>query len=100
MRRVTEMKINFYATYRQVVGGKTVDVPISDGITVRQLIDAIITRYPQLRTEMFDENGELYRSVHVFVNGRDAPLLANGLETVLQPDDSVNIFPPVAGGSV
>ncbi len=92
------MKINFYATYRQIVGGKTVELPFGEGITVRQLVDALIARYPRLRRELLDEQGHLYPHVHVFVNGRDVPYLEDGLETRISPDDTVSIFPPVAGG--
>ena len=93
------MKVNFYATYRQVVGGKTVEFPVSGEISVCQLIDQIVARFPKLRVELLDEQGKLYRHVHVFVNGRDAPYLAEGMQTILKPDDTINIFPAVAGGS-
>ena len=92
------MKINFYATYRPIVGGKTIDFHIEHGITVHQLVDAIIARFPALRREMLDEDGNLYSHVHIFVNGRDAYYLENGLGTVIQADDTLNIFPPVGGG--
>lgn len=93
------MKINFYATFRQIVGAKTIELPLGEGITVRQLIDAIIARYPALRRELLDEQGHLYPYVHVFINGRDAPYLDEGLEARLSPDDTVSLFPPVAGGA-
>jgi molybdopterin synthase sulfur carrier subunit len=94
------VKVNFYATYRQVVGGKTVDLLVPDGISVRQLVDEIVKHYPKLGRELLDEHGELYSHVHVFVNGRDTPYLVEGMETRLSPDDTVNVFPPVAGGAV
>ena len=93
------MKVNFYATYRQLVGGKTVDIPTAKSVTVRQLIDEVIRCYPRLRAELLDDGGQLYRHVHVFVSGRDAPYLVEGLDTTLAEDDTVNIFPPVAGGA-
>ena len=93
------MKINFHATYRQIVGGKTVDLPLPDGVAVRQLIDEIVRRYPGLREELLDEQGRLYGHVHVFVNGRDVPFLVEGMETRLQPGDTVDLFPPVGGGT-
>ncbi|MBI4771753.1 MAG: MoaD/ThiS family protein [Chloroflexi bacterium] len=92
------MKINFFATYRQAVGRKTVDFELPEGATIRTLIDEIVTRYPKLRGEMLDEAGQLYRHVHIFVNGRDAPYLPDGLDTRLTAADVVNVFPPVAGG--
>lgn len=93
------MQVNFYATYRQIVGGKAVDLPIPESITVRHLVDEIVRHYPKLRMELLDENGEPRRYVHVFVNGRDALHLAAGFDTRLEPDDTVNIFPPIAGGA-
>ncbi|HZY41944.1 MAG TPA: ubiquitin-like small modifier protein 1 [Anaerolineae bacterium] len=92
------MKVNFFATYRPIVGGKTVEFDVNHGITVNQLVDAIITRFPAMQREMLDANGQLYSHVHIFVNGRDACYLENKLETVIQTDDVLNIFPPVGGG--
>lgn len=92
------MKVNFFATYRPIVGGKTIEFDVNHGITVNQLVDAIITRFPAMQREMLDANGQLYSHVHIFVNGRDACYLENKLETVIQTDDVLNIFPPVGGG--
>jgi molybdopterin synthase sulfur carrier subunit len=92
------MKVNFYATYRQIVGQKTIDVPVAGAVTVRQLVDATLTLQPRLRAQFIDESGALYRHVHIFINGRAASLLVDGMDTALQPDDTVNIFPPVGGG--
>ncbi len=92
------MKVNFYATYRPIVGGKTIDFDVEHGSTIRQLVDAIITRFPAMRREMVDDHGNLYSHVHIFVNGRDSVLLEQKLDTVLQADDVLNIFPPVGGG--
>ena len=92
------MKVNFYANYRPIVGGKTIEFDVDHGITIRQLVDAIITRFPAMHRELLDDNGELYSHVHIFVNGRDSVLLEQKLDTMLQADDVLNIFPPVGGG--
>ena len=92
------MKVNFYATYRPIVGGKTVEFDLDQGITLRQLVQAIISRFPAMQREMLDDNSNLYSHVHIFVNGRDSVLLEKRLDTVLQADDVLNIFPPVGGG--
>ena len=92
------MKVNFYATYRPIIGGKTVEFDLDQGITLRQLVQAIITRFPAMQREMLDDNGNLYSHVHIFVNGRDSVFLERKLDTVLQADDVLNIFPPVGGG--
>jgi molybdopterin synthase sulfur carrier subunit len=92
------MKVDFYATLRQIVGKKRVDFSYRDGITVRELLGEVISQYPQLEPEMLDEHGELYRHVHVFINGRDTPYLENGADTPLKEDDTVSMFPAVGGG--
>ena len=92
------MKVNFYATLRQVVGAKTVEFDVPVNGTVWQLVDAIITRFPPMRKELLDDNGQLYGHVHVFINGRDAPFLIDGLDTIIQPGDVLNVFPAVGGG--
>lgn len=92
------MQVNFFATLRAIVGQKTVDFNCPEGSTLGELVNQIVTRYPDLRRELLDENGNLYGHVHVFVNGRDVPFLENRLNTVLKLDDVVNVFPAVGGG--
>ena len=92
------MKVHFFATLRPVVGGKTVDFDVNHGITVQEMLDVMIARFPKLRDELLDENGKMYGHVHFFVNGRDAQFLENGTETKIMPDDVVNVFPAVGGG--
>jgi molybdopterin synthase sulfur carrier subunit len=93
------MKINFYATLRPIVGGKTVVVPEAVGMSVQQTLEVLIARYPDLKRELFAPDGTLYPHVHFFVNGRDAQYLDGGLDYVIQADDVVNIFPAVGGGA-
>jgi len=40
----------------------------------------------------------LARSVHFRIDGRDVRWLPDGADTVLRPGQSVDVFPPVAGG--
>jgi molybdopterin synthase sulfur carrier subunit len=92
------MKVSFYATLRQVVGQKTIEFELPPGSTVRQLLDEMLRRYPALRHELLDEQGDMFSHVHIFVNGRDAPFLANALDTEIKMDDVVGVFPAVGGG--
>jgi MoaD family protein len=92
------MKVNLYATLRQVVGGKTVEIPLHDGATVRDLVEELTSRYPDLRPMLLDEKDNLHRQVHLFVNGRDAFYLPAALATPLTSTDTIDIFPPVGGG--
>ena len=92
------MKVHFFATLRVVTGKKTIDIDIPEDATVRQLVDAIITRFPLMHDKLLQENGNLWGHVHVFINGRDAPFLEDQLETVIKPSDTISIFPAVGGG--
>jgi molybdopterin synthase sulfur carrier subunit len=92
------MKVNFYATLRDVVGQKTVDIDIPESATVRQLVDTIVELYPLLRDKLLNEEDNLWGHVHVFINGRDAPFLEDEMQTVIKPDDTISIFPAVGGG--
>jgi sulfur-carrier protein len=92
------MKVNFYATLRPIVGGRTVELEIAEGVTVRELVAALVEQWPPLRAQLIDEHGELYRHVHVFVNGRDAPYGEGGMDRRITASDVIDVFPAVAGG--
>jgi molybdopterin synthase sulfur carrier subunit len=94
------MQVSFYATLRYIVGEKTVDFPHQEGITLREFVEEIVERYPGLRPELLDSDGQLMSHVHVIVNGRDAPFLVDGIEARLSPGDKISIFPAVGGGFI
>lgn len=92
------MKINFFATLRQVTGQKTVEFDLPDNLTAQQVLDAVIERFPAMRRDLLDENGQLHRHCHMFINGRGVPFLLDKMDTVVKPGDTINIFPAVGGG--
>ena len=93
------MDVRFHATLRQYVGGRHVVVPWSEGMTVWGFIRHVIKAYPGLDGQLLDADGALFRHVHVMINGRDAPYLAQGLDTLLRDQDRIDVFPPVGGGA-
>jgi molybdopterin synthase sulfur carrier subunit len=92
------MQVSFYATLRRVVGGKTAEFELGEGATVRELLAAMIARFPALEAELLDADGQLYQHVHIFVNSRDALFLTDGLDATLSAADTVGVFPAVGGG--
>ena len=92
------MKIHFYATLRDIVGSKSVEIPINHGVTAKEVLDAIIEKYPAMKKELFHEDGRLYGHVHFFINGRDVQFLEHDLETKIMPNDVITVFPAVGGG--
>jgi molybdopterin synthase sulfur carrier subunit len=92
------MKVNFYATLRPIAGQKTIEFDLDEGITVQQLLDAVLHRFPQMRDALVNENGQLYGHVHLFVNGRDSRFLEDTVQTHIEVGDKVDLFPAVGGG--
>ncbi len=92
------MKVNFFASLRQIVGQKTVEIPIPEGANASQLLDEIVRRYPALERELLDEHGNLYGHVHIVINGRDIRFLEGGMEREITYADKVSLFPAIGGG--
>jgi MoaD family protein len=94
----TPMKVFFYATFRQIVGAKSIELDLPEGSSIQAVLSAVIERYPRLEDAMLDETSQLRPYVHVFINGRDAQYLPDGHATRLGAGDKIDFFPPVAGG--
>ena len=92
------MRVDFYGIYRPIVGAKSIEV--DDGLSVRQVLEAIVTRYPPLRIEFLDERGELYPWVPLYVNGRNPRLWADGMDRPIGAADVLSIFSPIASGKI
>ena len=92
------MQVRVFATLRPIVGGARVPVTTTvPGSTVRDLVDEMVTRWPELRPEMVDDQGNLLDRIKIFVNGRYIRYLDN-LDTVIPEGANITIFPPVGGG--
>ncbi len=92
------MRINFYATLRQLVGGKTVEVQApSETMTVLAALESVTRDRQELAGEVWRAPGMLKEHIHVFVNGREISFL-NGLDTPISDRDTLDVFPPVGGG--
>lgn len=92
------MKVNFFATLRQVTGQKTIEFDLPDGVTAQGVLDAVVAQYPAMIGMLADDDGKLLGHCHMFINGRGVPFLLDKMDTVVKPGDTVNIFPAVGGG--
>ena len=88
-----ELSLNFYASLRKIAGTKTVELRLPEQVTLNNMLDTVINRYPEMQSKLLDENGRLDKRAHVFVNGRNCLLLGKGLETSPKNEDSIDIFP-------
>lgn len=91
------MKVRLFATLRQVAGTKEVEVDLEAGETVGHALERLVELHPNLKERIFDERGDLQRSIIILLKGRNIRL-EEGLDTILEEGDYLAIFPPVAGG--
>jgi MoaD family protein len=80
-----KIRVQFYAQLRDLIGVRELDVDLSQGATVRNLLEAIYAKQPALRSHD--------KSI----------LIGAGVEFVhrshkLKPGDEIAIMPPVQGG--
>jgi len=92
------MKVHFFATLRDIAGGKTIEIDVDHGSTAQEILDAIIEKFPLMKKELLNENGEMYGHVHFFINGRDVQFTDDKFLTRITQEDTVNVFPAVGGG--
>ncbi len=92
------MKVNFFATLRDIAGGKTVEFDVNHGIPAQELLDKIVERFPLMKKELLNEDGTMYGHVHFFINGRDVQFTDEKFQTKIMQEDTVNVFPAVGGG--
>lgn len=92
------MKVNFFATLRDIAGGKTVEFDVAQDVTAQQLLDTIIERFPLMKKELLNQDGTMYGHVHFFINGRDVQFTDEKFQTKITQVDTVNVFPAVGGG--
>lgn len=91
------MRINFYAMLRGVAGTKGLEIQRSEPAPAASILRELTGMRPALATEFWDGEGNWRNHIKVFLNGRDLTHL-HGLETVVAPEDQLDIFPPVGGG--
>jgi len=92
------VQVRFYATLRPLAGGRSLEIALPEAATVQALVEAVATQHPALGEVLLDPHGAIPRGIQVFVNGRGAPYLPMRYATKLAEDDSIDIFPAVAGG--
>ncbi|QDA31621.1 MoaD/ThiS family protein [Thermococcus indicus] len=93
------MRVKFYATFREIIGKKEIEV---HGVrTVHELIDYLAEHYtPEIKRQLLGTprvGPDKPIDGMVLVNGHNV-LHLKGLDTELNEEDVVHIFPPAGGG--
>jgi len=92
----SDMEWTLFADLRDVAGDRHVAVDVEPGATVEEALWALLDARPALRGRVTDEEGELAAHVNVYRNGE--ALDRSDLETAVEADDELALFPPVSGG--
>ena len=79
------IKILLFASCRELIGAKHLELSVRDGLTVGQLKQQIVRDYPQMR----GITPSLSTAINMEYVGDDA---------VLNSSDEVALIPPVSGG--
>jgi molybdopterin synthase sulfur carrier subunit len=90
------MQIRYFATIRDITRENTLNWNQRHA-TLGELLRALCVRYGDRFRQWVLEGDELGQAIIILVNGCDARHLG-GINTPLQPDDTIAIFPLVAGG--
>ena len=75
-------------------GAKEVD---AGGSNVGEVLRSLAQEHPATESQLFAEGGELNRYVNVYLNDEDVRVL-EGLDTAVEPGDTIVILPAMAGG--
>ncbi len=94
---MASVKIKLFANLRETAGVSEIELK---GENIQEILESLLNKYPQMQDLIFNDVGdkkELRTYINVLVNGNNIQHL-EGLNTVLNEDDEIAIFPPVSGG--
>jgi sulfur-carrier protein adenylyltransferase/sulfurtransferase len=68
------------------------------GATVGEVLDALATQFPDLRKQIFNDEGKLRSFINVYLNDEDIRYLSK-TSTQAKDGDTVSLVPSIAGGT-
>lgn len=87
------MKIRIPHIFHHLTGGiETVD---TEGQTVGECLSALKDKFPGIKPRLFDEEGQLYKYVLLFLNNRK---ISNSLDFPVKDRDELHILVVISGG--
>lgn len=91
-------RVKFFGTLRMLLKLKEISVEVENKITVRKLLEALQGKIKENFLEkLIDQDGDIIPGTIILVNKKNIFHL-NLLDTIVNDNDEVVIFPPGAGG--
>ena len=91
------MDWKLFADLAEIAGSRQVTVQLGADATVGDALERLLDEYPALEDRVLDDDGALADHINILRNG-EAVMAAEGLETPVEADDELALFPPVSGG--
>lgn len=92
------VRVQYFAIVREMVNLRDEVLSLSQGTTVLDLLEIIVTRHLELKEYIFDPKTALPRSNLQFLVDDNLISALKGFETQLTQDCTFAIIPPVGGG--
>lgn len=89
--------IRSFAMIREMFGKKEIIIDLSEGSTILSLLDDLVVRYGDLKSILFNDDGEINKS-NVFALNDEKVEQTDFSSTYLNDDDTIHIIPPAGGG--
>jgi sulfur-carrier protein len=86
--------IKLFADFRKLLGATSLQI---DAPTVRAALEQLVARAPELRAAVLADPDTLNEGIILLKDGHNVVFL-QGLDTPLEPDTEISLFPPSAGG--
>lgn len=91
------MRWRLFADLAETADEREVTLHLDAGATVDDALSALCEAHPALHEHVFID-GELADHLTVLRNGRNVETEENGLDTTVEADDELALFPPISGG--
>ncbi|WMW24114.1 ubiquitin-like small modifier protein 1 [Methanolobus sediminis] len=93
---MANIKVKLFANLREIAQTSSLSLT---GDSVKEVLFSLTEQYPALKELVFEvgDDVKLCGYINVFLNGNNIKHM-EGLDTILNDDDELGIFPPVSGG--
>ncbi|MBP1908005.1 ubiquitin-like small modifier protein 1 [Methanolobus bombayensis] len=93
---MASVKVKLFANLREIAQTSSLS---TTGDSVKDVLLSLTEQYPALEELIFEagDHAKLCGYINVFLNGNNIKHM-EGLDTILNDDDELGVFPPVSGG--
>ena len=92
-----EICVRFYGIAYDYTGVREWYPEFCDSVDVECLLKILVERFPELKTLVYDNQGEIRDYFSISINNKDIRGL-DGYNTQIKDGDRIFIMPPIGGG--